>query len=780
MLETSIKGELDEYIDCYLGFSMQDLPKENDSRARMFLNNPNSLEYTGVPFLAPEDGRQQEEVVFKYLNTKFWTFNQLVDGEVNVETILKYISDDWGLQITEIPNVHQGAKSLLENFNKLSSLEEVVYLQRCSDLAAEIVHEKYYNETEEYKIWSSRLIEDHYVRLQQLSMVELIEEYNRLVHQTKDAAYEEIDFSTRNSLRICTENLLSMFSSTYNYISEKIVNLDILDQNEIYKIVPDIRNKSIVLPSDTVVKVNRFIHSLLNQISENIGKGNYQNRERLENIVVRLLEEHYDCEFVDYLKVEGDSLHVIAISKDSVTTEDLGVRERYGAMEGITGAVLLQQSSSEKSFVGTNNIKQDLRISPAHKTRYEEAHDNKLRNYWIFPVYDDANLFSAIRVVNKLTGTRVWSYKERIELAALTKALTPILLEKRRIYEIDDTELGLSPVAIRNAINQEWGFKVEHKFIADVTAFILSVVHKKIEKKSLGVTVAIAKDTAYEKLSHILSAYPIVGVDSSVYLEPSELGKYLNYVEPDSAFFMFDTEGKFIGCFAIPNQSVEPNDHSANLLKISHTLNDDVLFLQVKRNSSIVRGVRNGKIMGDIYLQEDRGYWARREYKELYQSVVKTIVDSDDIQLLAVVFNMVWSLALKKTGAIVAITCTTLSEDNIDKSEVSPNSLSILSISENLFVDLCTIDGATLIDRNANIYKAGVIVTGAKDNSESFDNGDTKSRTFSAGDKSIGGGARHGAGQRLSAVSDGSYVFVVSENGGISYFFGGTAIFFKR
>jgi DNA integrity scanning protein DisA with diadenylate cyclase activity len=240
--------------------------------------------------------------------------------------------------------------------------------------------------------------------------------------------------------------------------------------------------------------------------------------------------------------------------------------------------------------------------------------------------------------------------------------------------------------------------------------------------------------------------------------------EFYSFVHPRAATFVFNEQGKFEGCLELlSRRQGDPKDPQLLMKALVGRFDPgSLMFFVLNRGTQTIRIY--GDTEGDIYLQEDTGYWIKRSHRDLVKWL-RIPVEQDPGAVwhtIELTLERAWQLAPERTGAILVVANTYPSE--ITHQTVLATPINLDGCSEIIFSDFARKDGAVWINWSAMIERTGVIVGSVAEDPN-------KENRL--------GGARHGAARSISKDVKGSFVFVVSQNGGISAFHDGVQLFYR-
>jgi hypothetical protein len=490
----------------------------------------------------------------------------------------------------------------------------------------------------------------------------------------------------------------------------------------------------------------------------------------LLNAFVVELAEACHCEVCDFVSVEGSELRAIAISDPAAELKEL-LQKPYRRAEGIAGSVLLLPESSERRWVGTNDLPSDPRQAVYQTQSWTKATNYSIHDYWVFPVYRrDGTCFGAFRVFNRLrtcweSGTP-WSEGMLWELREVATWFEAAILPRLSEGEVvPRTVTATAHSATVQHLKADLGLKwVDEDFLVRLITHTTQVVHRKVETLSLGCCLGVFGDPP-SVLTHSRRYYAAGEVsfdadDASKHLE--DAGAAYAKINPAAGMFVFDSSGRGQGVINL-RESDSASTEGA-LLRVSEE-NPQSLLLFLDRGQDCIRIIADGVIAADYYLSEASGEWTLRMYRQLIELAVDAapskLADGD----VREVFRRAIDLSYKRIGAMLILGDG--KPENVAYEHETPlANVNLRSLSSSEFADMAAADGAVRIEPKSGVTAIGTIV-----------------RTALALDAQVDTrpeGSRHSSAAAFSERAPNHMVFIVSENRALTVMANGTIIIERR
>lgn len=486
----------------------------------------------------------------------------------------------------------------------------------------------------------------------------------------------------------------------------------------------------------------------------------------LLNAFVVELAKACQCEFCDFASVEGSQLRPTAISDPASELRELP-EKRYQRAEGIAGSALLLPASSERRWVGTNDLATDPRQSVYHTRWWTKATNYPIHDYWVFPVYrHDGSCFGAFRVFNRLrscweNGTP-WSDGMLWELREVATwfeaAILPRLGETKVVPRtVAETAHSAAVQHLKAELGLKW---VDEDFLVRLITHATQVAHRRVEALSLGCCIGLFAEPS-SVLTHSTPYYAAGEVsfdteDSSQHLE--DAGHAYAKINPAAGMFVFDSSGRGHGVINL--SAGDPIGDKGALQELSKQ-HPQSLLLFLDRGQDCIRIVADGEIAADYYLSEASGEWTLRMCRQLIERAVKaapTALTPGDVR---VVFKRAVDLSYKRIGAMLILGDGT-PRNVYYEHETALTSVNLRSLSPSEFADMAGADGAVRIEPVRGVTAIGALV-----------------RTKFSPDPGLDSrpeGSRHSSAAAFSEMAPNHMVFVVSENRALTVMVNGETV----
>lgn len=481
-----------------------------------------------------------------------------------------------------------------------------------------------------------------------------------------------------------------------------------------------------------------------------------------------LLAEKFSCRFVDFLEPTDKGLSVVASTSAGKDLSRLGDRGFYERGEGITGSCVLIEPGQHRPWVATEDLDSDLRRSIPHQTKYE-AMLGTIHDYIVVPAFDGDTLAGAFRLVDRASVPpngvswpdddafvivdAVAQFARHYPFIKNPEALTGtgVRTETRGLALDPFTQAFAGDVA---QMRQRYLKFIPAPMLTDLIGHLTSVVHRRIEKRSLGCTIGVCTQEA-EAFVRTLEIYPAT--------KTRELKSFAgasdeyDHVDPTGGAFTWNTSHEYLGVRKMLNQQKEGMDP---LSSITNDNSPEIAFFHLDRDSDAIRIYFDGKIVADYFIRSDTGRWQFRDYEDLQKKLKEAARGLVSDSVLKQLFHHVRKLSYVRHGALLVVA------PNLDGVEISGASSEVnvpyMRLQDVEFIDLASMDGGVHIQtKPPTVTSAGLVFI-------------TPPAEKSAFGRNVG--ARHRAALGLSSKLPEALVIVVSENRPVSVMAGGELI----
>jgi DisA bacterial checkpoint controller nucleotide-binding len=688
-----------------------------------------------------------------YLDLRMSSFAALAAKE-NPD-LLELLKRDAETFASADPSQLAGIAELLEQlFRSQEPAESKALLRRLEQLPRQAVIEAWYRPTAGFELWAEAVATGARAREREQWSSIRAGGYARLLKQL--ATDEELAANRADAeplqrrLSAASQELLAHLRGEAGLSAEAIEALHALEPVK-------------TPPKDDAP--SRWRTTLLRVSTELAEMADVQGGDLLNAFVVELAKA-CQCEFCDFASVEGSQLRPTAISDPASELRELP-EKRYHRAEGIAGSALLLLASSERRWVGTNDLATDPRQSLYHTRWWTKATNYPIHDYWVFPVFrHDGSCFGAFRVFNRLrscweNGTP-WSDGMLWELREVATwfeaAILPRLGETKVVPRtVAETAHSAAVQHLKAELGLKW---IDEDFLVRLITHATQVTHRRVETLSLGCCIGVfAKPSSV--LTHSTPYYAAGEVlfdteDSSQHLE--DAGLAYAKINPAAGMFVFDSTGRGHGVINL--SASDPDDDGAPLLGLSRQ-HPQSLLIFLDRGQDCIRIVADGEIAGDYYLSEASGEWTLRMCRQLVERAVKaapTALTPGDVRE---VFKRAVDLSYKRIGAMLILGDGT-PEHTAYEHETVLTDVNLRSLSPSEFADMAGADGAVRIEPVQGVTAIGALV-----------------RTKFSPDPHLEGrpeGSRHSSAAAFSEMAPNHMVFVVSENRALTVMVNGESV----
>jgi DNA integrity scanning protein DisA with diadenylate cyclase activity len=545
------------------------------------------------------------------------------------------------------------------------------------------------------------------------------------------------------------------------------------------------------------------VNNTILEITQTILKRNVSSAINIIKIFIETIKEKFLCDICDFLKIDNTVLRIYATSYEERVNkidkvyfqERLNDSEHYDYGEGISGAIHFGSEKIKNFHVGTNCLEHDGRQSPWHTTAYSKYYKNELKDFWVFPLYENSKLIAAFRVINKIDG-EPWLYKERLHLIFLAKWFQDFM----QICNKDTQDIVRQP-AISSV---PYKYNITEKIFEDcfpegdkeswikedeferVIEHLTKIVHRKIEKKKVGCCLIVCNS---QDINHLcqksgLKDYIIFDNNSQTIVNYNSSENPLNSVAenysmilPTSGAFVWDETLNFKGVKGLNNITLERGTSLNNDLDvITKTYSNSFAFLLERGKNSILI-YHNGSLKYEYYLSDYDGSWKTRSYASLLEVIKKALninkVNNIASTIIDKVFDIIWWLSYKKIGTMIVVTDSGKDNEKINKMKRMAEhgryiNQPIDDLLPNMIYDLAMVDGAILMDFEGTVHWGGLKFTYQNELSQELD-AELKNK-----------GTRHSQAGHIATGENDTLVFTVSENRGITVFYESNIIFIDK
>jgi DNA integrity scanning protein DisA with diadenylate cyclase activity len=532
------------------------------------------------------------------------------------------------------------------------------------------------------------------------------------------------------------------------------------------------------------------VSTAITRVTQAIVKSNELSEKGVIKTFTKSISELFNCEICDYLYVDNDLIRLFATSFEPADDEDfesyLEDNEHYRCGEGISGAIMLGESSDKFFHVGTNNLDCDWRQSPWHTNAYSKFYqEDELHDFWVFPLFVDGELVAAFRVINKKVQkgeeTAYWSYTDRLQLLYLAKWFQEFqTLCQKYTQEATPTQIcgTISKHTITEKILEDCRNNSEEWLTQDtldkVIDHLTKIVHRRIEKKQLGCCLIVGETKETELLcsnggydNYIIFNNEQANLDKHNFATyPLEVAaESYSIIYPSSGAFVWDESLKFKGVKALGLLSTNEDEPENALMKLTNDHPKTFAFLLERGHNSILI-YHDGQLKYEYYLSDYDGGWHIRSKEEMLKAIktalrISTMRDTK-AKVYERVFDTVWWMSYKKIGTMIVIVHPDkikLLKDNSEEGRSINKPFKMLKNS-NMIYDLAMVDGAILMDEEDMVHYGGLHFKYSspleKDMTKRLENKGTR---------------HHQAGHIVCSDSEDAAVFTVSENRGIGVFY---------
>ena len=717
-----------------------------------------------------------EEWYREFMRTKFNYFcfiiRQNKTGEENIANQLKDDRNCWAF--------------ILNEWRKQESKERLAYLYRITQMPKNIVVSFWYNNLSEFNEWANLC--EEYLRNSENGFA--LEPFNKayINLENKIQVSEEILLLDEHVRSFVQENIVKGLTSSASLVfsglsGHSLINIENIEYFKRYFQLKSNESQSIILAPEARHIIEELPPRFLDMVSAVIYEEEYYLKEFLLAV-----KEAFKCELCDYLKVSSNERHQLELVTTTVDLkavasqhpektenelrQELVDNQSYSIGEGISGSILLCPFAVPSFHVGTNNLSEDPRRSILKQELYEiiysdslKAGGGKIRNFWVFPIYNQGKLVAAFRVVNRLDEngklcTGGWPLALRLQLCFIVEWFQKLWLSITSDQRIKSKDLAAMVKEWQNITNEfvkqldlSW---VTGSFISKLLQDLERTTIKRIETRTIGCSVVIVNSEEMSNFCNEFKNYPTIELKNIKKL--SDVSQHYDDVSPDEAAFVFDQEGKFKTVINLDKAS----EHAVGEITKDYT---SVAFL-VERDHHSILVFRKGELAAERFLNESIGAWQTRYYAPLIKKVTDSIRNISN-PLLERVCKVAWYLSYEHPGAMIIVGGDLQRYFEFQKTEIELHS-PVSQLTDQRFMDFAKKDGAVLITNQGIVYKAGVIL---KPKTEIH-----LSDTLDAHIKAQRKGGRHSTGVNVSCACRDAFVIVVSQNRGISILYNASAL----
>jgi len=726
----------------------------------------NSLE--GMPrrvsesmLYAPEDWRRW--VYELYLCAKFCFLSALAEGSPDPCADVRSLLDQH-LGIDSSVAIPQATLTLLvKDWSGGADQEARVLAKRIDQLGEGVVCERWGLDVPEYHRWrESVLSSTRKAALEAIEAAGMEEAVAQLA-----AALD--DWRLESAVRLLERSLHRLSAHTYAVVDgggvDGVGGIH-QDNGELVATEP----LDDLSPQDQRLSFTPVMAHLAHWLVDDARSGGLSFSGFCNEMAIRLAE-HVHCRTADVLLVKEGRLGVVASSK---SVEDLGAQKFYSRGEGITGSVLLVEPANPRPWVGTNSLLSDPRVSPKHVVKYSEVYGD-IRDYWVFPLFDGESVFGAVRVVRRDDAYRSagppWPEHVLFALAGFSRWAEEITLrcfpgaeDRSTVAQTAGIEAAHRPM-VRSLVSEMGLDFVETSFLEKVVAHLCGVSSRKVEKLSIGCTIAIVNDERVRGLARGLPSYRSVPELDSL-SELQDASEFYNRVDPSYGVFVWSGSGRLHRVCQLP--LVRGENGFDGCLRLSLDVPRSIVFY-LARGQDCIRIAVGGGMVGDYFLSEATGNWTYRSNAQLrtaLQSAVSKSNMASGWDTIDRVFDLVGSLSYHRVGSMIIVGDPAPSRVRMTAG-VHPEQLYLqVGIDEHEFLDLARADGAMHIAWDGQILSTGVFVT-------ALGTGRSVDEVVALDGH---GGARHRSAKHFASAAGDCVVFVVSENRPITAYVGGEQV----
>lgn len=657
-------------------------------------------------------------------------------------------------------------KEILSIWRSEAPKERLAYLYRISQLGQQVVHHEWYSQLPEFLEWA------------RLCRSTLENSWNEFLSDDFEQSYQRLwrGLAEQTVYPIQEDELLKLtHSSLVKGLSLKTATvmehlLHPTEPGEKVNLLKEYFHPAaeIELSPLFTSPVIRLAEKLTLRYLEMLDSVVMDEDEYLQEFTKAMAHE-FRCEISDFLVVVGDIIRIRCTSfpiPEQELIKELEDKEVYYRNEGITGSILTYPQPKSGLHVGTNNLLEDARQSPWHVNAYEKIY-GKTYNFWVFPVFDNAKIVGAFRVINrgveKDLSKGYWPYYVRLQLLEaaqwfenlwkVIRHLLPMMVMTRKLA------LSENRLAARELIQRfELGW-VSEDYLEELLAHLITVVHRKVEDRRVGCCIGIVKEEDIKTLKQILNEY--ISIERDDIRDLSTAGKYYTRVLPSAGMFVFQGYGRFEEVLAL--QFPGGMRGLDAITKITDRFISIVFIVESDQRSA--RIFHRGEWAAEYYLSDRTGTWKLRFYED---TLKKLLLIAQWIQpaVIRQIYDRAWSLSYKEIGAMLVIADEI--PENVTLDPAIRTNEPLENLSETEFAGLASIDGAVIISSRGIVSWVGAIIHIANQTT-----GRSAARAAITGGK----GSRHKTASDLSSTMlDDALILVVSKNRGITIFYGAQRI----
>lgn len=487
------------------------------------------------------------------------------------------------------------------------------------------------------------------------------------------------------------------------------------------------------------------------------------------------------CDYCDYNKFEGNREWVVWRTA-TVTTDDLSekmrklsyddqqscIREResYKKGEGISGTIILQTSDKLWNLwhhKGSNNVLKDQRQSAFHRHAYEKdiypgvlKFDQKIHNFWMFPIFESEGLIGGFRVVNKLDSNGdlqvgAWPYLTRVSLALIAAWFSKFLESEKqnRLVKQDLLASNTWNKQVDELIDKVKPSWVDNGLFFAILRHFERIMFTLEETRRVGSSVLLLDDT----VDHELEDYP--GLDIfDMYYPYKEMDTNADKFDPLVGTYVFNGKKfKKLALLQYKNENgIKLRGYKA-ICAITK-LNDRSIHIVLPRNTRNILFYRGGKRIAELYMSEKSGEWKFRAVED-FKKILFENVEIENKKVIEMVLEASLELSARRFGAMIVLGDLSKNDFNFEpECEHFQGPVSLKSDGTHFLIEYAKLDGAIIIDNLGQLVHANTKIYPKNDTT------DLKIYKKNAG-------ARHTSGEKICIYNPHALVIIISMNGPI-------------
>lgn len=680
--------------------------------------------------------------------------------------------------------------SIFEHWQNQADKERIAYIYRITQLPEDIVKSSWYNNSPEFQEWSKLCVDKlNASSIQGFNTESFHKSYQELTHRIQED--REISIEDEHTLswvqRRVTKGLTFNTMPIVSHLCGEPLNSENVQYfNECFEFEEGTSEDIIYAPITQQVKEEISL-SFLNMMAQGVLEEEYYLKEFLQ-----IIKNRFHCELCDYLEVKNDGqrIELEATTVDFKTIsnkypdkteeqlrQELSENQSYRIGEGISGSSLLCPQREHWFHVGSNNLAEDSRKSIWKQELYEvlysdslKAGGGKIRNFWLFPIFEEDKLMSAFRVVNKLNlqdelQSAGWPLFLRLQLCTIAEWFAKMWMPIKSLQTMRHLDLAATINEWKTLLDKfveqfDLGW-VSESFLSRVIEHLQSIVFRRIETRSLGCALIIIKEDNTEKFLTFLEGYP--GKENVKISELLDAARYYDELDPNETAFVFDEKGKFIKVVRLKHSFT--SDDEPPIAEITRFKN--IIAFLVERERESILFYENAKIAAEYFLHRGIGKWKMRYFNATLSKICDAVSNIIDRSVIEQVYKRAWQLSYVQPGGGIIIGGDLSSYFDFEKEESTVNE-SVFNMGGDRFIDLAKQDGYVLLSRDGIVTKAGVVLR-SKAQVTLTANLDTLI-------KSEQKKARHTVGAAVSSACRDALVIIVSMNRGITILYDGQPI----